>query len=92
MKTKANNVNEFLQNNNILPGVLGYEYIKYILMNYDEPISFIKMMHIYEDVAYKFGSTSTRVERCIRQCVSKTALQGTNKQVLAQLQLNYKGW
>lgn len=62
---------EMLRKNNILPHLAGYQYLIYAIKkiilegNKCTPIT----KKLYPDIAQKFGSTPTKVERCIRNAI-----------------------
>ena len=85
-----NKLDELLMNYNILPGHLGYDYIKWALKTEKNNISMISLTKLYRDIAIEFNSTASRVERAMRYAFSRSKLKDyTNTVGLAILQLAY---
>ena len=86
-----NKLDLLLINHKIIPGYLGYSYIKDILNNYTDLCN-VGITPIYKEVARKFNATWTGVERAIRHALSKSDLEiKQNKSALAYLILEYEG-
>lgn len=67
-------LSSFLKKLGIPPHILGYEYIQYAVVLIAEDKSYLKQItkKLYPDVAKKFGSKSSRVERAIRHAVEQS--------------------
>lgn len=61
----------------------GFEYLTYILINYDN-VSQHKITEIYKEIAKKYNVKSDRVERNIRYLLNKKD-EKCNKKVIANL-------
>lgn len=86
-----NKLDEMLIQHHIVPGYMGYNYIKHILQS-DIDLSNCGIVSVYEDVAVKYNTKGSRVERAIRHILSKSDLDNLkNKLALAYLQVEYKG-
>lgn len=83
-------IDKLLVSHNIIPGYLGYDYIKTILES-NILNSCMDIHRIYETVAKKFNIKNCAVERNIRTVLSKSNIHKPNKQSLYLLQIEYKG-
>lgn len=61
-------------------GTMGYDYIKeaLILIASENALTKYGTVQLYQIIAEKFGSTTNRVERCIRHFVDKAYTEGTS--------------
>lgn len=85
-------VDKLLIKHNIVPGYLGYNYIKTIL-EFDMLNSeyHYNIQDIYKIIAEKYETTSSSIERAIRHILTKSDIHKPNKQSLYLLQLEYEG-
>ena len=74
----------------IIPGYLGYDYIKTIL-ELDILNTGYRMQDIYKLLSEKYNVTVSSVERAIRHLLSISDIHKPNKQALYLLNLEYKG-
>ena len=85
-----NKADKLLIKHNMLPGYKGYNYIKEILesniLNADMNIT-----DIYGEIAKKYNTKGSRVERAIRHIFTKSDICKTNKISLSLLQIEYEG-
>lgn len=71
---------------NITPEVLGFWYLSKAIELY-EP--FIKAGALYEVIARVYGTTSSRVERCMRHAIAKSGKKTTNTQYISRKKLEW---
>lgn len=62
----------------------GFGYLSYILDNY-KSYSSLNIKNIYDEIAKKFDTTYTRIERDIRHLIKKKNNQTTVKKEIADL-------
>lgn len=86
-----NKLDKMLINHNIIPGYMGYNYIREII-NSELNISGSNIVAIYEEIGNMFNVTPSSVERAIRHILNKSNLvEKKNKLALAYLQVEYEG-
>lgn len=91
-KKDMNKTDKLLIKHNIVPGYLGYNYIKTILESNLLNADYKKITDIYQSIAKVYNTTSGSVERTIRTILSKSDIyRKSNKQSLYLLQLEYEG-
>lgn len=87
---KFDKLDMLLLGHEIYPGNSGYGYLKWILTNIKDDISNISITKVYEKVAEKFETRKACVERNLRYELRTCNIKGTNKKVLALLQIEYR--
>lgn len=81
-----------LMEHNIMPGKLGFHYIKWILLNETKTISRALLYELYKKISIEFNCTPSSVERAIRYSFEHSTLNEnkSNKTSLSMLQLKYR--
>ena len=82
-KNDANEIHELLLDIGLSPSLIGFQYITYALQLALEDEVYLRNVTklLYIDIAKKYHSTPSSVERCIRHAIATAWTHGSSEQI-----------